>query len=156
MCVCVRARIFFIVMLEPLLMSALCVTLFFFFFPHNISISMYIMCVILCMFSALSRRVGALQISIIIIIICHALLYLDRWTQNSCCPHPLTIVTDVVLLGRIRWTDKICRVFAFNEMEHIVKRLALLTNVKAPPAPSPRHPSSHCFWVIECQSNEMT
>ena len=31
------------------------------------SISMYIMCV--CLFSALSRRVGALQISIIIIII---------------------------------------------------------------------------------------
>ena len=28
---------------------------------------MYIMCVILCLFSALSRRVGALQISIIII-----------------------------------------------------------------------------------------
>ena len=30
---------------------------------------MYIMCVILCLFSALSCRVGALQISIIIIII---------------------------------------------------------------------------------------
>ena len=30
---------------------------------------MYIMCVILCLFSALSRSVGALQISIIIIII---------------------------------------------------------------------------------------
>ena len=28
----------------------------------NISISMYIMCVILCLLSALSRRVGALQI----------------------------------------------------------------------------------------------
>ena len=34
---------------------------------------MYIMCVILCLFSALSRRVGTLQISfIIIIIIVHA------------------------------------------------------------------------------------
>ena len=32
------------------------------------SISMYIMCVILCLFSALNRRVGALQMSIIIII----------------------------------------------------------------------------------------
>ena len=31
------------------------------------SISMYIMCVTLCLFSALSCRVGALQISIIII-----------------------------------------------------------------------------------------
>ena len=29
---------------------------------------MYVMCVILCLFSALSRRVGALQVSIIIII----------------------------------------------------------------------------------------
>ena len=32
------------------------------------STSVYIMCVVLCLFSALSRRVGALQISIIIII----------------------------------------------------------------------------------------
>ena len=39
---------------------------FFFFFWITFSISMYIMCV--CLFSALSRRVGALQISIIIII----------------------------------------------------------------------------------------
>ena len=38
----------------------------FFFFLITFSISMYIMCV--CLFSALSRRVGALQISIIIII----------------------------------------------------------------------------------------
>ena len=61
-------------MIEPL--SALCVSFFFFFFSFlhvyifiadNISISMYIMCVILCLFSALSHRVGALQISIIII-----------------------------------------------------------------------------------------
>ena len=37
------------------------------FFLDNIFISMYTMCV--CLFSALSRRVGALQISIIIIII---------------------------------------------------------------------------------------
>ena len=35
---------------------------------------MYIICVILCLFSALSRRVGALQISIIIIIILLLLL----------------------------------------------------------------------------------
>ena len=38
---------------------------FFVFVLDNISISMYIVCV--CLFSALSRRVGALQISIIII-----------------------------------------------------------------------------------------
>ena len=47
--------------------------LFFFniyiFVADNISISMYIMCVTLCLFSALSRRVGAVQISIIIITI---------------------------------------------------------------------------------------
>ena len=40
---------------------------FSFFLLITFSISMYIMCV--CLFSALSRRVGALQISIIIIII---------------------------------------------------------------------------------------
>ena len=39
------------------------------FIADNISISMYVTCVILCLFSALSRRVGALQISIIIIVI---------------------------------------------------------------------------------------
>ena len=42
-------------------------TFFNYIFFDNISISMYIMCV--CLFSALSRRVGSLQISIIIIII---------------------------------------------------------------------------------------
>ena len=40
-----------------------------FFIADNISISMYIVCVILCLFSALSRRIGAVQMSIIIIII---------------------------------------------------------------------------------------
>ena len=64
MCVCVC------VTLEPL--STLKVKLFFFFsyifIADNISISRYTMCVILCLFSALSCRVGALQISIMIII----------------------------------------------------------------------------------------
>ena len=51
----------------------------------DISISMYIMCVILCLFSALSRRVGALQISIIInmiiihVCICFTLVYLHTF-----------------------------------------------------------------------------
>ena len=56
-------------MLEPL--SSLCVSfsIDICFIAENISISMNIMCVILCLFSALSRRVGALQISIITIII---------------------------------------------------------------------------------------
>ena len=61
-------------MLEPLV--TLCVSFFFFSYiyyisyiciAHNISISMYIMCVILCLFSALSCGVGTLQISIIVI-----------------------------------------------------------------------------------------
>ena len=39
------------------------------FIADNISILMYIMCVILCLFSALSHRVDALQISIIIVVI---------------------------------------------------------------------------------------
>ena len=39
------------------------------FITGNISISMYIMCAILCLFSALNLKVGALQMSIIIIII---------------------------------------------------------------------------------------
>ena len=43
---------------------------FFFFFWITFSISMYIMCV--CLFSALSRRVGALQMSIIIILLLDA------------------------------------------------------------------------------------
>ena len=51
--------------------STLCVSFFFFltyiFIADNISIWMYIMCVMLCLFSALRRRVSALQISIIII-----------------------------------------------------------------------------------------
>ena len=54
-----------IVMLEPLSMSTLCVS-FFLNCWEAFSVPMYTMCVILCLFSALSRRVGALQLSIII------------------------------------------------------------------------------------------
>ena len=71
MCVCVCVYIFCVVMLEPL--STLCVS---FWVGGDgggggrelitFSISVYIMCVILCLFSALSHKVGALQISIII------------------------------------------------------------------------------------------
>ena len=57
------ACIFCIVTFEHL--STLCIYIF---IADNISISMYILCVILCLFSALSRRVCALQIFIIIII----------------------------------------------------------------------------------------
>ena len=55
-------------------MLAFSVFLIYIFIANNISISMYIMCIILCLFSALSRRVGALQISVIIII------HLVDWT----------------------------------------------------------------------------
>ena len=58
-CVCVCVCIFCIIMLEHL-------SIYTYFFLKAFSVSMYIMCV--CLFSALSRRVGALQISIIIII----------------------------------------------------------------------------------------
>ena len=64
MCACAHAS--YIVILQPLLMSTLCVS--FFKLLITFSISMYIICVILCFFSALSCRVGALQVSIIIII----------------------------------------------------------------------------------------
>ena len=60
MCVCVCAGIFCIIMLEHLSIYT------YLYFWITFSISMYIMCV--CLFSALSHRVGALQISIIIII----------------------------------------------------------------------------------------
>ena len=45
--------------------------LIFFFIADKISISMYIikLCVILCLFSALSRSVGALQIPIILLLL---------------------------------------------------------------------------------------
>ena len=78
-CVCVCVFIFCINVIDCKAFraskdfSTLCVSFFFFlayiFIADNISISMYIMCVILCLFSALHRRVGALKISIIIIVI---------------------------------------------------------------------------------------
>ena len=58
-CVCVCVCIFCIIMLEHLSIYI------YLFFGITFSISMYIMCV--CLFSAFSHRVGALQISIIII-----------------------------------------------------------------------------------------
>ena len=68
-CVCACVCIFCIVTLEPLLMSTVCVRLIYFIFiAVTFSISMYVMRVILCLFSALSRRIGALQISVSIII----------------------------------------------------------------------------------------
>ena len=45
---------------------------------------MYIMCVILCLFSALSRRVGALQISIIIIILIIIIIIIICTNTNVC------------------------------------------------------------------------
>ena len=58
---CVRACVFCMITLEHLSIYT------YLFFWITFSISMYIMSV--CLFSALSRRIGALQISIIIIII---------------------------------------------------------------------------------------
>ena len=53
--------------MNPCLHYVLAFSCIYSFIADNISISMYILCVILCLFSALSRRVSALQISIIII-----------------------------------------------------------------------------------------
>ena len=76
-CVCVRACVcvcmhacrcmFYTVMLEPLLTSTCCVS-FSVKLLTTCSIWMYIMCLILCLFKALRRRVSAWQNSIIIII----------------------------------------------------------------------------------------
>ena len=68
---------------------------------------MYIMCV--CLFSALSRRVGALHISIIIIIIHRAYIY----TGSS---------QGVV--------DKVHGVVPLNEMEDRACRVSLLTHTR--------------------------
>ena len=59
--------IFHIVMLGPVLMSTSCVSFFLIKLLIKFSILMYIMCVTLPLVSALSHRVSALQISIIII-----------------------------------------------------------------------------------------
>ena len=70
-CVCVRAcvmRILRILTLESL--STLCVSFFlsfcltYVFIADDISISMYIMSVIPCLLSALSRRVGAFDVTV--------------------------------------------------------------------------------------------
>ena len=50
-------------------------------------ISMYIMCV--CLFSALSRRVGALQISIIIIIIMNTVNKMQCFEDGNCSDEEL-------------------------------------------------------------------
>ena len=69
-CVCVRTS-FAYLRLNPCLHYELAFSFFltYIFIADNVSTSMYIMCVILYLFSALSCRVGALQISIIIITI---------------------------------------------------------------------------------------
>ena len=62
-CVCMSVSIFHIVMLDPLSMSALCKL----FAKLLITVpSWCTLCVLLCLFSALSLRVGTLQISIIV------------------------------------------------------------------------------------------
>ena len=66
-------------MLQPLLMSTLCVVKW----RITFSVSMYIMCVLLCLFSALSRGVGALQISIIIVIEKEHFPFLQRFSYRE-------------------------------------------------------------------------
>ena len=66
------------------------------------NISMYIMCVILCLFSALSLRVGTLQISIIIIIIINNPQWHRPWHTHqmqcrlSACLRPSAASQDCI------------------------------------------------------------
>ena len=80
-CACACVCIFCIIMLEHL-------SIYIYKKMVTFSISMYIMCV--CLFSALSRRVGALQISIIIIIITTP-TEVGSWRKRiTMCDHGLT------------------------------------------------------------------
>ena len=92
-------------MLEPFLMSTLCDS-FFVNLLIKLSISMYIMCVILCLFSALSRRVGTLHISIIIKPFSHcnkSLLHLlVKLVRNNYVVHfPARTTFSGLLTGRV-------------------------------------------------------
>ena len=86
--VCVRVCIFCIVTLKPLLISTLCVSFFFFFFAafffycRYYFLSQYTLCE-LYQFSALSHRVGALQISIIILLLLNTLRLHIQITQTG-------------------------------------------------------------------------
>ena len=59
------------------------------FFLITFSILMSFICVLLCLFSALSHRVGTLQISIIIITQCHSLFLLPLQQSQPCWWYPL-------------------------------------------------------------------
>ena len=80
---------------------------------------MYIMCVILCLFSALSHRVGALQISIIIIIgheklsQLHGILSEDVKTKRRASTAQLQS-----LVGSLSWPCRAVRARVF--LRHIV------------------------------------
>ena len=92
-------------MLEPFLMSTLCDS-FFVKLLIKLSISMYIMCGILCLFSALSRRVGTLRISIIIKPFSHcnkSLLHLlVKLVRNNYVVHfPARTTFSGLLTGRV-------------------------------------------------------
>ena len=78
-----------------LVFSCVCVSLIYIFIADNISISMYIMCVIQCLFSALSRRAGALQISIIIIIITIIIIIIKLLDEPQCVWNQNEDDTDV-------------------------------------------------------------
>ena len=125
-CVCLCVCIFCIVTLEPL---STCVRFFSFLIciltADDISILLYIMCVMLRLFSALSRRVGALQISIIIIIIKYQplCLFYHRITLaplTSVASHPdpenPLLLTVSKLTGP--WTQKLTLLLLLHEAAH--------------------------------------
>ena len=102
-CVCVRVCvcmcIFCIIMHEHLLIYT------FFFFLITFSILMYIMCV--CLFSALSHRVGALQISIVIIIMCMTVAFTHTHIQ-ACTSDYLTNYFSLL----VEWQHKTTTAFS--------------------------------------------
>ena len=57
---------------------------------------MYIMCVIICLFSALSRRVGALQISIILFLITNFAPHSFTGASSSAMFKPGVAVQDIL------------------------------------------------------------
>ena len=90
------------------------------FIDGNTSISIYIMCVILCLFSALSRRVGALQFPLLLVLV----LFTAQFKQgkSNCIQYSQNARVCVcacvrVCVLRIVSPDKIlCNVNAFSIM----------------------------------------
>jgi len=125
-----------------------------FFFLITFSISMYIMC--LCLFSTLSRRVGALQISIIII---KGLIY-----SCNCCDWPnvrLSTNESIFPVHSQSASTRVCSKMAMNIVNRtsecdVPQKEFYIQNVKkkkrlqgvAPLTPLPNPPPSKLFSFL--------